>query len=393
MVIIIKSLHYGLSRLHLTLKRGLMRWLGGLLRQRLVIQPAHWPEKVSGTLVMIDLCLGLGDILMISPAIRLLQDYGAVEVVTRWPRLLDADLAWQIARSWREQRERVAQWAAAGGIVLVPFTGLRGLIALLTWPGRLPPGMIVLDAETWLDTVSATLGRVEGSHYSDPPLAAAQALVQRLTGCDVPAGPVSRLPPLRIEPVTTVVIPSDPFVVLAPWASAATRRWPLSHWARLIDHLAGERPDLPLILMGSLAEQVHAETLLIQARRGHAVINWMGRLTLAETATLIARARLLLCCDSGPMHIGLGLDTPVVAIFGSTDPAARLYGHNAIAIADTTLCPHRLAPCYAGFQREPVCPTRIECLTGLSPERVATLVLQQLAIAPGNSECLVSSAY
>lgn len=376
-----KILHYRFSRLQLVLKRELVALLGRLLRLRLIFQSVRWPEKVQGTVVMIDRCLGLGDVLMISPAMRILLDYGPVTVVAHWPRLLDAGLTWRVTGSWHEQRAAVNHLTATGYVVLVPFTGLRGLLVLLTWPGRLPPGVVVLNDRHWLDTVSGTLGTVVGSHYSDPPLAAAQGLVRRLTGT-TPFGRVPRLPPLRIEPAA-LVIPDSPFVVLAPWASAAIRRWPLPHWAELIGQLVRERPDLPLVLIGTAAERDHTKAIVANAKTG-TIINLMGQLTLAETATVIARAGVLVCCDSGPMHMALGFDTPVVAIFGSTDPTARLHGHRATAVADPALCPSRLAPCYAGFQREPICPTHIECLIGLSPGRVAVQVLKQLAAFPGN---------
>jgi ADP-heptose:LPS heptosyltransferase len=45
-----------------------------------------------------------------------------------------------------------------------------------------------------------------------------------------------------------------------------------------------------------------------------------GRLALGEALCLIRRARLMVSCDSGPMHAAAALGTPVVALFGPTLP-------------------------------------------------------------------------
>jgi hypothetical protein len=379
---------YRLSRLQLVLKRGAMGLLRGLLRLRIAVSPARAVSKdsVTGTVVVIDRCLGIGDALMISPALRLLREHGPVAVVAHIAPLLDADLDWRRTTSWREQTLAVRTLAAEGRRLLVPFTGFKGLTVLLRWPGRLPPGVIVLDARHWIDTVTGRIGAVTGAHYSDPPLAAARALVGRAPAPDGEA-PVSRLPPRMTNPAANPAAnPADgpegaigPYIAIAPWATAATRRWPLTHWAGLIDRLAEARPGFAFVLLGSADERPHGEA--IRERVGCAtarVVNAMGELDLAATAGVIARARLLLCCDNGPMHLGIGVGVPVLAVFGSTDPATRLAGPRAGALFDPLLCPSRRAPCYAGYQREPACPTAIECLSAMTPERVAARAIGHL---------------
>ncbi|CAK0781301.1 hypothetical protein CCP3SC15_80035 [Gammaproteobacteria bacterium] len=374
-------LRYRFSRLQWILKHGILVLLRHLLRWRVYLQPAHWPTTVNGITVVIDRCLGIGDVLMISPALRLLLDHGPLTVVAHLPRLLDAELAWHTTKSWQEQQTTVNRLVDDGNIILAPFTGLRGTLALLTWPGTLPPGAIVLNDYDWLDTVSGAIGKVSGSHYSDPPLAAAQGLACRLSASLPQTVPVLRLPPLMTDTARlATMVPISPFIALAPWAAAATRRWRLSHWAQLIDLLVPAHPNLHLVLLGSNEERIHGEEILSQARAGHTVINLMGRLTLAETAATLNHARLLVCCDSGLMHIALGLDTPIVALFGSTDPQTRLAGNSTVAVADLTLCPRQLAPCYVGLQRDPACPSHVECLSLLQPERIAAQVSELIKI-------------
>ena len=45
-----------------------------------------------------------------------------------------------------------------------------------------------------------------------------------------------------------------------------------------------------------------------------------GTLSLQEIAALIKISDVLLSVDTGPLHISQGVNTPVVALFGPTDP-------------------------------------------------------------------------
>jgi ADP-heptose:LPS heptosyltransferase len=53
---------------------------------------------------------------------------------------------------------------------------------------------------------------------------------------------------------------------------------------------------------------------------GEQALDWTGRTSLAELGALFARSALLLTNDSGPMHLAAALGTPVLAIFGPTNP-------------------------------------------------------------------------
>lgn len=49
-------------------------------------------------------------------------------------------------------------------------------------------------------------------------------------------------------------------------------------------------------------------------------INYYGKTkNIMDLAKLIASKEALVCCDSAPMHIGIGVNTKVLAIFGPTD--------------------------------------------------------------------------
>ena len=72
-------------------------------------------------------------------------------------------------------------------------------------------------------------------------------------------------------------------------------------------------------------------------------VNLAGETTLSELAALIRRAAICVTNDSGPMHLAVALDRPVVSIFGPTDPvwAGPYQRDNAVLRAELPC-----SPCY-----------------------------------------------
>ena len=56
------------------------------------------------------------------------------------------------------------------------------------------------------------------------------------------------------------------------------------------------------------------------AKLSPGTVNLAGETTLSELAALIRRATICVTNDSGPMHLAVALDRPVVSVFGPTDP-------------------------------------------------------------------------
>jgi len=86
---------------------------------------------------------------------------------------------------------------------------------------------------------------------------------------------------------------------------------------------------------------------------------------LKDLAALYGKASLLVTTDSGPMHIAAAVGTPVVALFGPTDPVRTgPYGEKHIVIRKDLAC----SPC---FKKD--CPTR-QCLEEVEVEDVFAAV-------------------
>ena len=387
-------LEYPRYRLHLKAKRLGVTALRGVLRAGIHSRPASLPAMVTGTVVMLDCCLGLGDALMISPILSLLARLGPVTVVSALPPFLDWPGEWLQRRTWNEMIAAAATLTAKGQMLLMPRLGAGGLLRVLTWPGGVPAGILALDGRAWIDTTDGSVGTdtEAGDHYTDGAVACARALLRR-AGQDGKPAAIVRLPPRLAaaedlaRTLVNLGVPEDrPLVALAPWATSRIRRWPLERWSRLSARLAQARPELAFVLLGSADERRFGAEIAGGAVETAEIHNLMGQVSLAETAAVIDRAAALVACDNGLMHLGLGVATPVVAVFGSTNPAARLYGARWRLAYEPGLCPKLRSPCYPDLHRDPACPGAIECLVNLAPERVADLTLEALTLKAPDPE-------
>ncbi len=154
--------------------------------------------------------------------------------------------------------------------------------------------------------------------------------------------------------------PLERFTAVLPGARWPSKQWPAQHWAGLLARLAQE--DLPpAVLLGG-----PGDLPVLQAIQGACpvpLLSLVGRTSLRQLTALLARAELVICCDSGPMHLAAALGRPLVALFGPTNPQRTgPYGRAARVVSLSVPC----APCYAR-----TCPLQHhDCLERLSIERV-----------------------
>ena len=100
------------------------------------------------------------------------------------------------------------------------------------------------------------------------------------------------------------------------------------------------------------------------------IINLAGVTNLRELSCLIEDCHVLVTNDSGPMHIGVAMKTPIVALFGSTDEVTTgPYGQKGATINKHVSC----SPC---FKR--TCPTDFRCMQQIEVEEVAAKALERL---------------
>ncbi len=161
-------------------------------------------------------------------------------------------------------------------------------------------------------------------------------------------------------------IGDDPWLVLQPGARWLNKRWPAEHFGALVRLLTQGRPDLRVAILGGAAERELAEA--VRQAAPSRCLNLAGATTLWEMIEWVRLSSMMVTNDTGPMHIAAALGRPVVAVFGPTDPMRTgPYGQVEHVLREALEC----APC-----RRPECrhDPPMECLTRLSPERVAEAV-------------------
>ena len=111
-------------------------------------------------------------------------------------------------------------------------------------------------------------------------------------------------------------INAERLAILSPGSSKAVKQWTIEGYAGLADGLVNDMDFTPLIVWGPGEEPLARR--IMDAMEEPAVL--APALKLRELAALCEKARLFIAPDSGPLHLAAAMGTPVVGIFGPTDP-------------------------------------------------------------------------
>ncbi len=151
-----------------------------------------------------------------------------------------------------------------------------------------------------------------------------------------------------------------PWVGLSPGAAyGLAKRWEPSRFAALGRELHREF-GARLVLLGADEERPVAD--LVKQQLQAPVVDLVGRTSLRQALGILSQLKLLVTNDSGLMHAAAALSVPLVALFGSTDPAAT-----GPFTSRATVIRHPL-PCSPCFKR--TCETGYACLTAISVDEV-----------------------
>jgi len=99
------------------------------------------------------------------------------------------------------------------------------------------------------------------------------------------------------------------------------KRWPPERFAAIVDRVIESLGGLVVLLGGPGDEEVAAAVI---ERMTNEPLDLTGRLTWGETGAVLGKCDLCLGNDTGAIHLAVAVGTPVVAIFGPSDP--RIYG-------------------------------------------------------------------
>ena len=114
-------------------------------------------------------------------------------------------------------------------------------------------------------------------------------------------------------------------------ASWRTKRWQDSYFAKCADELIDRGYEIAFF--GGPMDLEIVETCIAQMenRDSRGLHIFTGKVSLAVLAGLLRRCCLFLTTDSGPMHVGVAMNVPVVTMFGAS-PVPGFYPYDARSV-------------------------------------------------------------
>lgn len=164
------------------------------------------------------------------------------------------------------------------------------------------------------------------------------------------------------------IAPDQPVALLHPGASAAARRYPATRFGHVADLLLNR--GWPLVITGSERER----DLLESIAGGNNAIPVLTDLSIQEFAALVARASVVVCGNTLPLHLADATNTPVVTLYSGTDLISQWGPRFAASrvLQRVTDC----APCYRF-----TCPIGQPCLD-VDPEEVVAAIEALVPLTP-----------
>ena len=181
--------------------------------------------------------------------------------------------------------------------------------------------------------------------------------------------------PLR--PVESVVAPGvraagegGPFAVLNPGAGWPNKQWPAERFGEVAAFLRDVRGIRSVVVWGPGEQQLARS--VVSASSGAA--REAPPTGVADLVGLLRAASLCVSGDTGPLHLAAAVGTPVVGIFGPTDP-----GRNGPWLAEDVVVT-RHGSCGCHYQRR--CRQAQWCLADVTSAEVTAAVQRRLG--PGS---------
>ena len=169
--------------------------------------------------------------------------------------------------------------------------------------------------------------------------------------------------------------PEDKVIALNIGASWLTKRWCDEYFAQVADYFLMK--GYGIAFFGGPMDLTIVENALskMQCKDREKIKIFTGKVSLAELAALLKRCCLFITTDSGPMHIGVAQNVPVLTMFGAS-PVPGFYPYDAKDIL--LKAPVKCHPC--GIHQ---CPKKGEdnlaCMKKIKPEAVIKYAEELLA--------------
>lgn len=149
------------------------------------------------------------------------------------------------------------------------------------------------------------------------------------------------------------------YVLIHPGAYYASQRWPAEHVAALVD--AFVRSGIHVVLVGGRADADVLDDVLSRSETKTAIV--VQGSPLRMLMALMAEAAVVVCNNSGPLHLATALRVPTVSTLGPTNPKIWWPAGGRQRVLEAPGCDHcQRGDCERG------------CLARIAPEQVLAAV-------------------
>jgi heptosyltransferase III len=165
-----------------------------------------------------------------------------------------------------------------------------------------------------------------------------------------------------------------PLFAVCPGSKMQSKRWPSERYARVLTRLSAHT-DARFCFFGGNEDAAVCREIAERSGTVSRCVVAAGKLTLAESAALLARCRIYLGNDTGTMHLAAAVGVPCVAIFSARDYPESWYpwGEGHICLRADVSC--------EGCERTEC--LHLACLSGITEETVLGACISLLARQAG----------
>lgn len=140
------------------------------------------------------------------------------------------------------------------------------------------------------------------------------ALLEPLGSRDARVAFPLEIPSSAVSDSVSARFDNAPYAVINPGAAWPNKRWPPDRFGALASDIRARFGMRSLVVWGP-GEQPLAEAV---ARGSNGAAETAPATSITDLFAIARRARLLISGDTGPLHIGGAVGTPLVALFGPT---------------------------------------------------------------------------
>jgi heptosyltransferase I len=169
------------------------------------------------------------------------------------------------------------------------------------------------DANTWFTTEQIAAG--PPSHIQDEYLEFLRHLAMTAEPVEWGLGPWGTEAHYAAEVAKRI---GEPYAAMVIGSSKPDKDWQAERWAAVCDALASDYGLRPVLVGGRSPREVETESR-IRAQVKQPVISWLDS-GLRRLVTILHSSSLVISLDTGPLHMAVALDRPVISLLGYSNP-------------------------------------------------------------------------